>query len=530
MRLTLISACTAALLSFVATADATPVKTDSGLVEGTTVNGITAYKGIPFAAPPIGDLRWRAPQPAPPWTGVRKADALAPACVQDQSFNKFIGLPELPLSEDCLYLNVWTPAQSANAKLPVMVWIYGGAFVGGATGYPLYDGAHLAGKGVVIVTIAYRVGAFGFLAHPELDTESGGLGSGTFGLMDQIAGLQWVQRNIAAFGGDPSNVTIFGESAGGYSVSMLAYSPKAKGLFARVIAESGANFHPAKMSADDAGLSLLGLGLADKNGVSFLQKIGANSIATARKIPAADIMKAQGPGFAAFWPVLDGNILPGDEYAAYQRGDYNDTPALIGTNEDEGAVFVREATLVSYTDMVRKGYGANADAILAAYPASNDATALRAQRDLFSDTAFVWPTYAWAQLQSANGKSHVFEYRWTHRPPSYDKFPMMKDLKASHGSEIAYVFGNAEAGWTDADRKVSDAIETYWINFARTGDPNGAGAAAWPAYSVAAPTVMKLDVMPEQTTLPNGARLKVLDDYYAWRRGQPGGGQLVSAP
>jgi len=529
MRLTLISACTAALLSFVATADATPVKTDSGLVEGTTVNGITAYKGIPFAAPPIGDLRWRAPQPAAPWTGVRKADAQAPACIQDQSVNKFIGLPELPLSEDCLYLNVWTPAQSPNARLPVMVWIYGGGFTGGASGYPVYDGAHLAGKGVVLVSIAYRVGAFGFLAHPDLDKESG-RGSGTYGLMDQIAGLQWVQKNIAAFGGDPNNVTIFGESAGGYSVSMLAASPKAKGLFAHVIAESGANFAPAKTSGDEGGFNLDSQAIGDAQGTAFLQKIGAKSIAEARKISADTIIKAQGPQLAVFWPVLDDNVLPGDEYALYEQGKYNATPALIGFNEDEGAVFVREATLASHQQNVRKGYGEKADAILAAYPATDDATALRAERDMFSDTGFVWPTYAWARLQSAAGTNPVYVYEWTHRPPGYDKFPMMKDMKASHGSEIAYVFGNAEAGWTDADRKASDAIETYWINFARTGNPNGGGVAEWPAYSNASPTVMRIDVSPETIPLPNMARLKVLDDYYAWRRGQSGSGQTVTAP
>jgi para-nitrobenzyl esterase len=274
------------------------------------------------------------------------------------------------------------------------------------------------------------------------------------------------------------------------------------------------------VSADEGGLSIPTLALAEVHGRSFLEKIGARSIADARKVSAAEIMKAQGPELAVFWPALDGNVLPGDEYVAYEHGDYNNTPALIGTNEDEGAVFVRQAILAGYTAMVRKGYGEKADAILAAFPATNDAQALRAQRDLMSDTAFVWPTYAWAKLQSADGKSSVFEYRWTHRPPNYDRFPMLKDVKASHGSEIDYVFGNGDPSWTDADRKVSDEIESYWINFAKSGDPNGGGRPAWPAYSNAHPSVMKMDVAPEPITLPEMPRLKVLDDYYAWRRAQ----------
>lgn len=521
MRRTLHIIVAASLLAaFATTAGAQPAKTDGGLIEGTATNGVTAYKGIPFAAAPVGDLRWRAPQPPAPWQGVRKADAFGPACPQDQSFNKFIGLPELPTSEDCLYLNVWTPAKSSGAKLPVMVWIYGGGFTGGATGLPTYDGAHLASKGVVLVSIGYRIGALGYLAHPELDAESGGHGSGTYGLMDQIAGLKWVQKNIAAFGGDPAKVTIFGESAGGYSVSMLAYSPKARGLFARVIAESGANFHPPKVTADEGGVSAPALALAEKQGTDFLGKIGAKSIAEARKVSPAAIMKAQGPELGAFWPALDGNVLPGDEYVAYEHGAYNDTPALIGTNEDEGAVFVRQATVDEYTRMVKAQYGNKASAILAAYPAMTDAQALRAQRDLFADTAFVWPTYAWAHLQSANGKSAVFEYRWTHRPPNYDKFPMLKDVKASHGSEIDYVFGNGDKSWTDSDRKISDELETYWIDFAKTGDPNGGGLPTWPAYTDAKPAVMKLDVTPEPIALPEMSRIKALDDYYAWRREQ----------
>jgi para-nitrobenzyl esterase len=502
-------------------AGAAPVKTEGGLVEGTVQDGIAVYKGVPFAAPPVGDLRWRAPGPVVAWSGVKKSDAYAPACEQDESLNAFIGFPVLPLSEDCLYLNVWTPAKSPSERLPVMVWIYGGGFTGGATAFPTYDGASLAHKGVIVVSVAYRVGAFGFLAHPELDRESSAHASGTYGLMDQIAGLKWVKANVAAFGGDPGNVTIFGESAGGISVSMLAASPKAKGLFARAISESGGSFAATKQTGKEGGMNVPSLALAEKQGTEFVAKLGAKSIAEARKVSADTIVKAAGPALGTFWPALDGDVLVDDQYRMYQAGNYNDVPVLIGTNADEGSLFVRSATVASFTDSIRAGYGDHADSLLKVYPAADDKQALKSGRDVFRDTAFAWHTWAWARLQSGAGKSKVFVYYFTHRPP-YPDNPLFKDAGASHGAEIAYVFGNQPAmePWSAADRQVSDALQTYWTNFARTGDPNGGGVPAWPAFAGSDPQVMQLDAAPTPIAVPNVEQLKVLEDYYAWRRNQ----------
>src|SRR5689334_3228139 len=327
-------AAAAILAATVAHAQIREVDVTGGKVAGVSAGGTTVFKGIPFAAAPVGERRWKAPQPVAPWTGVRDGSKFGAACVQDPMFPRLFAGPT-ELSEDCLYLNVWTPAKSAGDKLPVMVWIYGGGFVGGQTSAPIYDGAKLAAKGVILVSVAYRLGAFGFLAHPELSRESG-KGSGNFGLQDQIAGLQWVKANIAKFGGDPGRVTIFGESAGGISVSMLTASPAAKGLFQRAISESGGSFGGPRRG-NEGGLNVPPLKVAEANGQKFLEKLGVNNIAAARAVGADKIMAAQGAGLsaaAAFWPVFDGDVLPGDQYELYQAKQFNDTPVLIGTNSD----------------------------------------------------------------------------------------------------------------------------------------------------------------------------------------------------
>jgi para-nitrobenzyl esterase len=504
-----------------------PVRTDSGPVQGAAENGLTVYKGIPFAAPPVGDLRWKAPQPAKPWQDVLAADKFAPACVEvheDPVDIPWLGVIPAPVSEDCLYLNVWTPAKSATDNLAVMVWIYGGGFGTGSTSIELYDGANLANKGVVVVSIAYRVGTFGFLATPELSAEQGGH-SGNYGLMDQIAGLQWVQKNIAAFGGDPRRVTIFGESAGGISVSMLGASPLAKGLFTRAISESGGNFAPAR-AANEGGENMRTLATAEKSGAAFLAKLGASSLADARKLSADAILKAQGGGPGPRdWPIFDGYVLFGDQYELYEAGKYNDTPVLIGSNADEGALFARAAKSDTYQASTQAAYGEYAAKILAAYPGDTDAEALRSSRDLFRDTAFGWPTWAWARLQARTGKSKVYVYYLTHRPP-YPEVPRMKDWGASHGGELQYVFGNfsKQMPSTDADRALAEQVESYWTNFAKTGDPNGAGVPAWPAFTETNQQVMDLDDPSHPIPVPNLDQLKVLEGYYAWRRSQAGSG------
>ncbi|HKV03725.1 MAG TPA: carboxylesterase family protein [Candidatus Acidoferrales bacterium] len=496
-----------------------PVRTQGGLVQGMSENGLTVYLGIPFAAPPVGDLRWRDPQPAAPWKEVRQADKFAPACVQSMAINRALGIEPFPVSEDCLYLDVWTPAKSPRDRLAVMVWIYGGGFTSGATSIPAYNGGNLARKGVVVVSVSYRVGELGFLAHSELSAENKGR-SGNYGLLDQIAGLQWVKRNIAAFGGDPNRVTIFGESAGGISVSMLAASPLAKGLFRGAISESGGSFAPARLS-NEGGENVPPLAVAERNGATFLSKLGASSIAEARKVSADDILKASGPGLGGSWPNFDGYVLPGDQYKLYEAGHYNDTPVLIGTNADEGALFVATATAAAYTANVRTGYGDYADKILAAYPAASDAEALRSSRDLFRDAAFAWNTWSWARLQSRTSKGKVYVYYFSHRP-NYPDMPQFKSWGAAHGSEIAFVFGNFSKASpaTDADNTVSEELSSYWVNFAKSGDPNGSGLPSWPLFTDANQQVMNLDDPSKAVPVPNLDKLKVLDGYYAWRRSQ----------
>jgi para-nitrobenzyl esterase len=496
-----------------------PVRTLSGPVQGTTDNGVAAYLGIPFAAPPVGDLRWRAPQPVAPWKDVLAADKFAPGCMQIPLNSPAIGFEPIPISEDCLYLNVWTPAKTPRDHLAVMVWIYGGGFTTGATSIPIYDGANLAKKGVVVVSVSYRVGALGFLAHSELSAESNGH-SGNYGLLDQIAGLQWVKDNIAAFGGDPKRVTIFGESAGGISVSMLTASPPAKGLFQGAISESGGSFAPARM-ANEGGENVPPLAVAEHNGAAFLTKLGASNIADARKVSADAIVKASGAGLGGSWPNFDGYVLPGDQYKLYEAGHYNDTPVLIGTNSDEGALFVPGTTAAAFTATVRAGYGDYADKILAAYPAGSDAEALRSGRDLFRDTAFGWHTWSWALLQSRTGKGKVYVYYFSHRP-NYPDSPQFKTWGAAHFSEVAYVFGNFTKGMpaTDADKALSDQISSYWVNFAKNFDPNGAGLPSWPAFAAANQQVLNLNDPTKAIPLPNAEKLQALDGYYAWRRSQ----------
>ena len=331
-----------------------PVKVEGGSLQGTTEDGLTVYRGIPFAAPPVGDLRWRAPQPAAKWDGVREARKFGPRCMQRMG-NPADANSGPGMSEDCLYLNVWTPAKSANDRVPVLVWIYGGGFNAGATSEPNYSGERLARKGVVLVSIAYRVGTLGFLAHPDLSAENKNHASGNYGLLDMIAGLQWVQKNIGAFGGDPRRVTIFGESAGGIAVSMLCVSPLAKGLFHGAISQSGGSFGPPRPTLFP-GENLKRLADAERSGETYAKSAGASSIADLRKI-AADKLPAGGRGMGMAWPIIDGWVIPDDQYKLYEAKRYNDTPILVGYNSDEGASFSPPRTPEDYISGVKVRYG-----------------------------------------------------------------------------------------------------------------------------------------------------------------------------
>ncbi len=507
------------------------VSVTGGRVEGVLADGITSFKGIPFAAPPVGNLRWRPPQPVRPWRGIKKADHFGPSCMQNPSTLKQLGAP-LTVSEDCLYLNVWTPAKSPRARLPVMVWIYGGGFTEGAASWPVCDGTRLAKNGVVLVSIAYRTGVFGFLADPELSAEFPRHVSGNYGLRDMIAALEWVRANISRFGGDPSRVTIFGESAGGIAVSILAVSPAARGLFQRAISESGgAAFNPARLSGTsytDTGLPFRSLAAAESIGQRFLAKLGTRDIAAARALPADVIEKAfdSAPAFGAdgayIYPVFDGDILPEDGYDLFQAGRFNDTPVLLGTNADEGGFPEVRAEFAGTTPAkfeadVRAAFGPYADAILAVYPHATTAQAEQASEDLhFRDTGFAWATWAWALLQSqkAHGKAYLYYFD---RPRSPDL-----PLGPIHASELSYVFDNA-GGFLQfppepQDSALSSLMQSYWVNFAKTGNPNGPGLPHWPAFNASSQRVMYLDTHSHAGPVPNARKLKALDAYFAWLR------------
>jgi para-nitrobenzyl esterase len=473
-------------------ASAAEVRTDAGVVEGAAgaVPHVQIYKGIPYAAPPVGDLRWREPQPVTPWKGVRKATEFGPRCMQVHVWDDMIFRDEM--SEDCLNLNVWTPAQSPAAKLPVMVWIYGGGFVAGSTSEARQDGERLAGKGVVVVSMNYRLGVFGFFAHPELTKESPHHASGNYGLLDQVAALRWVKRNIAAFGGDPDNVTIFGESAGSFSVSALMASPVSQGLFHRAIGESGAFF-----TAGDQTLAPKGLVASEEAGRQFATTAGADSLAALRKKSADEVLKAAtGDRPIPFGPNIDGYLMPEDAYAIFAAGKQSHVSLLAGWNADEIRAAVTLApvkpTAKSFAEQVHAQFGDGADAILEAYPASTDAEALESAASLASDTFIGYATWKWIEMQNQTGGSPVYCYSFDRRVPvppdnKVNGRPATSDdIGARHAGEIEYVFGALDSlpkvPWQPLDKAISGQMMSYWTNFARSGDPNGPGLAKWPVY------------------------------------------------
>ena len=485
-----------------------PVLTEYGLVQGVTEKDLAVYRGIPFAAPPIGDLRWRAPQPAVKWEGVRPADKFGPDPYQGDGKGN--------VSEDCLYVNVWTPAKSAGERVPVLVWIYGGGFSFGSTSTPVHNGEHLARKGVVLVSMNYRVGPLGFLAHPGLTAESPRHTSGNYGLQDQIAGLQWVKKNIAAFGGDPDRVTIFGESAGGISVSMLCASPEAKGLFRGAISESGGSFGPTRPTTYP-GENMRRLADAEQSGVAFAQKAGVKTIAELRHVAPDKLPAGWGSGTA--WPIVDGWVVPGDQHKLYEAGRYNDVALLVGYNSDEGLSFSREKTAAEYIAGVQKRYGRFADDLIKAYPAGADSVPKTA-RDLARDAAFGWQTWSWASLQLKTGKAKVFYYYFDQHPDRPAGSPQA-DHGTPHGVDVPYVFQTLDrndAKLTPGDWTVSDLVSTYWTNFAKHGNPNGPGVPPWPEFTPGDRRVMYFHNTAAPGPVPSATALEVLDAYFAWRR------------
>jgi para-nitrobenzyl esterase len=467
------------------------IRIDQGILNGGTEDDVQVFKNIPFVAAPIGELRWRAPQPGPNWTGARDATEFGPICPQNQRVSQFI--PKLPQSEDCLSLNVWSPNTTSTAKLPVMVWIYGGGFQAGSASEPRQDGSKLAAKGVLVVSMNYRLGVFGFLAHPDLSKEASSHASGNYGLLDQIAALRWVQKNIAAFGGDPDNVTIFGESAGSFSVSALMASPLTKGLFQKAIGESG-----AYLAGPSGPLALKRLAAAEAQGQKFGQALGADSIAALRAKSAEDVLKAAVTGGQGAWfsPDIDGYVLPDDPYTIFTGGTQQHVPLLAGWNLGEGRAGVtlakEKVTAESFTKQTHERYKEAADAVLKVYPATNDAEAVESAAALAGDMFIGYGTWKWLDVHLVTGESPVFRYSFDRdRPIAPDTkvnriAVTAKDIGARHAGEIEYVFGalssDAKAAWEPIDTTISGQMMSYWTNFAKTGNPNGPGLPEWPAY------------------------------------------------
>ncbi len=505
-----------AALALLATAAAPPPPStaiDSGVVVGARQDDVAVYRGIPFAAPPVGALRWRAPQPVERWKGERPASHFAAPCMQvpGRSFDT-----ELPPGEDCLYLNVWTPAgMKRGAKLPVLVWIHGGAFRAGGTSDPRIAGELLARKGIVVVTVAYRIGVFGFFSHPALSAESGRGISGNYGLLDQIAALGWVQRNVGAFGGDPRKVTIGGMSAGAISAAMLAAAPDARGKFRAIISMSGGSFAPPRSPAE-AGENMEPLVQSERHGVEFARVLGAPDLAALRAIPAERLLAANGQGVS--WPVIDGVVVPGDEYQLFQAGRIADVPLLAGTTSDEGYSFSRIKTLAEYRADVARRYGTFAPRIFAAYPAATDAEAVRQGRDLLRDVMFGWGTFTWGRLQSQYGRAPAWVYYFDHAPPREPGTAL--DAGAVHGGDQPYPFGIAhqQRAWTSRDAEISAEMSGYFANFVRTLDPNGSTLIRWPRYSRAVPSVLHISATIAAAPQPNAATVQVIDDYMTLRR------------
>jgi len=471
------------------------VRTDAGLLRGAApdARGVTAFKGIPYATPPVGPLRWRAPQPATPWRDVRDAvrfgapcwAAIAPGPARPGA---------TPPSEDCLTINVWTPAPHAGAAKPVMVWLHDGGFEFGSSAQPGYDGSRLAARGVVVVSLNYRLGVFGFLAHPALDAEAPG--SGAYGLQDQVAALRWVQRNIAAFGGDPQHVTLFGESAGAHAVGILMASQQTRGLFTKAIAQSGAfwDSEHGSIATHDEALA---------RGRALAPKLGVQTVAELRAVPADRLNTATSwdftsdPGVTAFAPSVDGQLLRESPAATFARGGQLDVPLLGGWNAAEDVAFrsraLPHATPAAFADAARQLFGADRMGEFAAlYPARDSDQARASAFALVGDLVISEQTWEMLGLHRQTRRSAVYAYQFAHRS-SYSPV-------ASHAADPVFVFGTLTPQFfapqapppDEVDRQVSELMMAYWTNFATRGDPNGAGLPVWPVYEGPGSSVMHL--------------------------------------
>ncbi len=459
------------VVAFSSSAQLKVVKTVNGKVEGYKSGDISIFKGIPFAAPPVGELRWKAPQPVKDWSGVLKCTEFSASPMQSKPVpfmmwtEEFITPPD-KLSEDCLYLNVWTPAKSAKAKLPVFVWIYGGGFTSGSAACAVYNGEEMARQGVVFVSINYRVGIFGFLALPELNQESPDKVSGNYGLLDQIAALKWIKQNISAFGGDPDKVTIAGQSAGSMSVGAMVMSPLAKGLFRGAIAESGGII---------GGRILLSLQEGEKIGQDLMEKVKAANLSDLRKKPAEELIAASG----RMGPVLDGYVLPADLLDAVEKGQFNEVPMMAGWVTGDGSLMgVPSLTPEKYQEMVKSRYADHSSEFLQLFPGNNaeQVTASLKEMNLLQFAAFP------AHLLAVFDQKPTFMYQFSHVPVDKPGFP---NYGAFHTSEVPFALHTLakwNRPWRKTDYEVEKTMSSYWVNFVKTGDPNGEGLPEWRNY------------------------------------------------
>ncbi len=479
------------------------VQTKYGQLAGTHLKSskIDQFLGIPFAQAPVGDLRWKAPKVMNPWAGIRTAKEFGPSPMQAKPSpflywsSEFL-IPESPINEDCLYLNVWAPSSKKSLK-PVLVFIYGGGFRSGGSACPIYRGESLAQKDLVFVSINYRVGVFGFMAHPELSAESGVNASGNYGMLDMIAGLKWVKENIASFGGDPNQVTIAGQSAGAVAVNYLFASPLAKGLFKRAIAESGAGILP---SATRPNLQKTE---AEKIGIEFANSLGAKNISDLRSLSAEKILSMEG-GLST--PYQDGYVLPQSIKAIYERGSQNDVNLLMGWNADD-KVSGKAIPVNEFQNSIEKKYGKYAAEVFSYYPVQMESS----QHYLSRDERFGAQVHSWAKAQKLRGKSPVYVYQFNRALPAYDS---KTAFGAFHTGEIVYAYANlptVDRPWEELDYKLSESMSSYWANFVKSGNPNGENLLSWPMFSLEKQEVQLLDQQIESIELPSRKALEMLE-------------------
>ncbi len=494
----------------------TLVETPNGSLEGITESsGIRSFKGVPYAQPPVGPLRFASPVPVRSWKGVKKANRFGPRAMQLPLFSDMT-FRSNGMSEDCLYLNVWTPAKSSKEKLPVLVYFYGGGFVGGDGSEYRYDGESLAKRGIVTVTVNYRLGVFGFLAHPELTRESATHSSGNYGLMDQHEALEWVQKNISAFGGDPARVTIGGESAGSFSVSAQMASPLSAGLFAGAIGESGSLL-------GDRVVSLAG---AEKNGVRYADSLH-KTIASLRAMPAEALLATT--SHTRFPVAIDGYFLPSSPRDIYQSGKQMKVTLLAGWNSAEngyqGVLGEDSPTVANFEKALNRLYGEHAAAMIKVYAASNPEEVKQAATDLASDRFIAYSTWKWIDMHSKTGEKPVYRYLYAHPRPPVKGMPSTavdNSMGAGHSWEIEYALGNlatnAVYAWGPDDEKVSALMENYFASFILTGDPNGNGQLLWPAVNSGEADIMVIDVKPYVKAEAHADRHALLDSLYSLKK------------